>query len=269
MFCSYDCGVELGLRAGSSRIIRQQLFALVTTYADVIGKKEGLEGGCSGTLRIDVIGKKVELEEGVLKPPCRLSIWLISDVLCGGAGAWGLSAVWGGCPCALPAGQKPRTARQSTGTITAIHHVKDGQWRGQGLFSYGTETAVSLHVLNIVSPLFGLVVWCNGSCTCGMIAGLGASLTRPHTIPRTFTSFRPTTSDPSPKVHTHPQVDTAILFLYLCHSERQSVSACIMWYSGVYWGCLHQWCIMGGVTDGLRCVADCAGGGSCGLENFR
>lgn len=55
VFCSYDCGVELGLRAGSSRIIRQQLFALVRIHADVMEKKEGLE-------------------EGVLRPPCRLSI---------------------------------------------------------------------------------------------------------------------------------------------------------------------------------------------------
>lgn len=51
-------------------------------------------------------------------------------------------------------------------------------------------------------------IWlCGVSCTCGTIAGWAASLTPPRTIPRTSTSFRQTTSYPSPKVHV--QLDTA------------------------------------------------------------
>lgn len=33
LFCSYECGLELGMRAGSSSIIRRQLFALVSSIS--------------------------------------------------------------------------------------------------------------------------------------------------------------------------------------------------------------------------------------------
>lgn len=38
LFCSYECGLELGMRAGSSSIIRRQLFALVSSIPHVTPK---------------------------------------------------------------------------------------------------------------------------------------------------------------------------------------------------------------------------------------
>lgn len=116
-----------------------------------------------------------------------------------------------------------------------------------------TETVVSMPAPDIVSALLYLVVWCQLYMRDDRWLGCLPD-TATHD-PKDFHFFQadhilPVSEGACPIRHCES-------YLYLRHSEWQTAGACIML------------CIMCGVTDGLRCVAECAGGGSCGLENFR
>lgn len=149
---------------------------------------------------------------------------------------------------------RPKASHRQIGSryddSRTIHHVR--RW------TVDEGTTVSLHIPTTVSRCS--ILLCGASCTCGMIAGWGASLTPPRTIPRTSTSFRPTTSYPSPKVHVQIRHREIILRVADCGCMHPVVERCKLWVHascvGLLMNCAVWLCVQAAGLAGSKTSGD-------------